>query len=163
MAITRRLFLRAGALIGIASAAPLTASAAFGQKVGKAAEAGPGDSTDSIFINTGILSYIEPSVFEEQIGAIFLMRTDALHGQELKLEEVKVKTHLSRKADKRSPQMDTFTLLFSSPEGAQFPQASYLFEHEQIGLFPLFVAPVMTPKGLRYEAVINRLRGAGAN
>src|SRR5215212_6504237 len=98
MAITRRLFLRAGALLGLASAAPFTASVAFGQKAGNAAKAGLGDSSSSIFINTEILSYITPSVFEEQIGASFLMRTDALHAQELKLEEVKVKTHLPRKA-----------------------------------------------------------------
>jgi hypothetical protein len=104
------------------------------------------------------LSYIEPSVFEEQIGANFLMRTDALHGQELTLEQVKVKTYLPRKANNRSQRLDTFTLLFSSPEGAQLPQASYLFENEKMGMFPLFVVPVMTPKGLRYEAVINRMR-----
>lgn len=148
MGITRRLFLRAGTIVGIAAVTPFAGNKAFGQKIGSPQT---GNSKDSTFINTDILSFVEASDFEEQVGASFLVRTDALNTQTLELVQVKVKRDTER--------LYAFSLLFSSPSGAEFPQASYLFEHEKIGVFPLFVVPVKTPKGMRYEAVISRLRG----
>ena len=150
MAITRRLFLRVGTLSGLTAAIPLTAYQAFGQKVG-APEVVPEDSGNSTFINTEILGYITASVFDEYIGTSFQVRKDAVNTERLVLEQVKVRENSER--------LDTFTLLFSSPSGEPMTQASYLFEHEQMGLFPLFLVPVMTLKGMRYEAVFNRLRG----
>jgi len=132
------------------AAVPLTTYQTFGQKIGTPGNE-PGDSKNSTFINTEILSFITASVFDEYIGTSFQVRTDALNTQKLELVQVKVR--------KTSERLETFSLLFSSPEGEHLPQASYLFEHEQIGLFPLFIVPVKTPKGMLYEAVFNRLRG----
>ncbi|HKP86852.1 MAG TPA: hypothetical protein VJZ26_12185 [Blastocatellia bacterium] len=143
--------MRSGVITGLTAAVPLTASKAFGQKVGGPSKGGPGDAGDSTFINTDILSYITPSVFEDHIGTSFLMRADALDTQSFELAQVRVRENSER--------LDTFSLLFTSPDGAHFPQASYLFEHEKVGVFPLFVVPVKTPKGMRYEAIFNRLRG----
>ena len=150
MGITRRVFLRAGALSGITAAVPLTAYNAFGQVLGGAQKGKSEDDKNSLFDNTEILSVIVPSVFEDYVGTTFLIRTDALTTHKLELVQVKERTGSGR--------LDTFSLLFSSPTDEDFPQATYLFEHEQIGQLPLFIVPVKTPKGMRYEAVFNRLR-----
>lgn len=151
MTITRRGFLRTGIITGITTAAPFVSGNALGQKVG----GGQSGSENSPFINTDLLNYITASTFEEYLNTDFLIRTDALNVQKVELIQVR--------AIEKSGRLDGFSLLFSSASGASLPQASYLFEHEKMGLFPLFIVPVKTPKGMRYEAVFNRLRASGTN
>src|ERR1044072_8078313 len=155
MGITRRVFLRTGALTGVTAAVPFSAGNAFGQKVVGEPNGSPSDSKNSPFINTEILSFITASVFEGHLNTNFLMHTDAFDAQTLELVQVKIR--------EESQQLDGFSLLFSLPSGEYLPQLSYLFEHEKIGLFPLFIVPVKTPKGTRYEAVFSRLRAAVLN
>ena len=150
MTLTRRFFLRTGILAGITTVVPFASGNAFGQKVGDG-ESGSGKST---FINTDLLKYITASAFEEYINTSFSVRTDALTERKLELVQVKV--------IERPGRAYGFSLLFSSDSGEELPQASYLFEHEKMGAFPLFIVPVKTPQGLRYEAVFNRLRESGA-
>lgn len=150
MTLTRRVFLRAGIVASITSAAPFASGNAFGQKVSND-KSGSGNSP---FINTDLLNYITASTFEEYINTSFTIRTDAL--TEEKVELIQVKTI------EKSGRLYGFSLLFSSDSGANLPQASYLFEHEKMGVFPLFIVPVKTPKGMRYEAVFNRLLESGA-
>jgi len=147
MTLTRRVFLSTGI---IASITTVASSSAFGQKVGD----GKADSGNTPFINTDLLNYITASAFEEYVNTSFLIRTDALTEHKVELVEVKV--------IEKSGRTYGFSLLFSSDSGVELPQASYLFEHEKMGVFPLFIVPVKTPKGMRYEAVFNRLRESGA-
>ena len=150
MTLTRRGFLRTGIIVGITTAAPFVSGNAFGQKVG----GGKSESSNSPFINTDLLNYITASTFEEYVNTSFSIRTDALTEHKVELVEVKVR--------EKSGRAYGFSLLFSSDSGVELPQASYLFEHEKMGVFPLFIVPVKTPKGMRYEAVFNRLRESGA-
>ena len=150
MTLTRRFFLRTGIIAGITTVAPFASGNAFGQKVGD----GKSESSKAPFINTDLLSYITASTFEEYINTSFSIRTDALTEHTVKLVEVKVIEKPGRAYG--------FSLLFSSDSGEELPQSSYLFEHEKMGVFPLFIVPVKTPKGMRYEAIFNRLRESGA-
>ena len=149
MTLTRRVFLRTGIIAGI-TATPFVAVNAFGQNVG----GGKSESGKSTFINTDLLSYITASTFEEYINTSFLIRTEELAEHKVELVQVKVIEKPGRAYG--------FSLLFSSDSGVELPQASYLFEHEKMGVFPLFIVPVKTPKGMRYEAVFSRLRESGA-
>ncbi|MGA9768896.1 MAG: hypothetical protein WBV94_07645 [Blastocatellia bacterium] len=148
MTLTRRVFLRVGIIAGITTVAPFASGNAFGQKVG----GGNSGSDNSPFINTDLLNYVTASTFEEYVNTSFSIRTDALTEQKVELIEVRV--------IEKSGRLYGFSLLFSSDSEAILPQASYLFEHEKMGVFPLFIVPVKTPKGMRYEAVFNRLREA---
>jgi uncharacterized protein DUF6916 len=150
MTLTRRGFLRTGIIAGITTAAPFASGKAFGQKVG----GGKSESSNSPFINTDLLNYITASTFEEYINTSFLIRTDALTEHRVELVQVETVEKFGRTYG--------FSLLFSSDSDVMLPQASYLFEHEKMGAFPLFIVPVKTPKGMRYEAVFNRLRESGA-
>jgi hypothetical protein len=52
----------------------------------------------------------------------------------------------------------SFSLFFSGPGDRSLEQRTYLFEHDQIGRFDLFMVPVgRSGKGLEYQAVFNRL------
>ncbi len=150
MTLTRRFFLRTGIIAGITTVTPFASGNAFGQKVGD----GKSDSSKTTFINTDLLNYVTASTFEEYINTSFSIRTDALTEHKVKLVEVKVIEKPGRAYG--------FSLLFSIDSAEELPQSSYLFEHEKMGVFPLFIVPVKTPKGTRYEAVFNRLRESGA-
>jgi hypothetical protein len=50
-----------------------------------------------------------------------------------------------------------FSLVFMGPLDQSLPQQTYLFEHEKLGAFDLFIVPIgKDQKGLRYEAIFNR-------
>jgi hypothetical protein len=148
MTLTRRVFLRTGIVVGI-TVVPFASGSAFGQRVGD----GKSESSKATFINTDLLSYITASTFEEYINTSFTIRTDALVEHKVELVQVRVIEKPGR--------VYGFSLLFSSDSEVELPQASYLFEHEKMGVFPLFIVPVKTPKGMRYEAIFNRLRESG--
>lgn len=53
---------------------------------------------------------------------------------------------------------ESFSLVFQGPLDRMLAQGTYMFEHEQLGVFPLFIVPIGTSEGdVLYEAVFNRL------
>jgi hypothetical protein len=54
---------------------------------------------------------------------------------------------------------EAFSLLFAGPENQWLAQGSYLFAHERLGKFILFIVPVGKQAGLiQYQAVFNQVR-----
>lgn len=52
---------------------------------------------------------------------------------------------------------ECFSLVFRLPPAPMLPQATYLFEHDEFGTFPLFIVPIGgSAEGLQYEAIFNR-------
>lgn len=57
-----------------------------------------------------------------------------------------------------SPKQERFSILFEGPLVPGVTQGTYSFTHEAIGTFLLFIVPIeQDSKGIRYEAVFNRL------
>jgi len=57
-----------------------------------------------------------------------------------------------------TPDQEQFSLVFRAPRGLPPAQGLYSVEHEKLGKFELFLAPVRQDKQwLYYEAVFNRL------
>lgn len=55
-----------------------------------------------------------------------------------------------------SAQVTSFSLVFSGPANPFLPQRIYLFEHDQLGAFDLFIVPIgKEQNGFRYEAIFN--------
>jgi len=55
------------------------------------------------------------------------------------------------------PVLETFSLLFWSGTNRYLPQETYVFQHNEIGEFPLFIVPVNRRRRFPvYEAVFNR-------
>ena len=61
-------------------------------------------------------------------------------------------------AHKTSPApTGSFSLVFTGPLHQFLPQRTYLFEHEKLGRFDLFIVPIgKDQNGFQYEAVFNR-------
>jgi len=50
-----------------------------------------------------------------------------------------------------------FSLVFAGPLDQFLPQRTYLFEHEKLGAFDLFIVPIgKDQNGFHYEAIFNR-------
>ena len=59
-------------------------------------------------------------------------------------------------------QPGNFSLIFAGPQAAFLVQRTYLFEHEKLGAFHLFIVPIGKDQfGFRYEAVFNRPPNSG--
>ena len=56
--------------------------------------------------------------------------------------------------------MERFSIFFDGPADLLLPQQTYLFRHEQMGEFELFLGAISRDaKGIRYEAVFNYYKG----
>jgi len=52
---------------------------------------------------------------------------------------------------------EIFSLIFTTPEDAVLPQATYTLEHERLGRLELFLVPIGRKAGsIEYEAIFNR-------
>ena len=70
-----------------------------------------------------------------------------------------VETELVKVGERNvSPQQERFSIFFEGPPAPALPQGTYSFTHEAMGTFLLFIVPIeYDSKGIRYEAVFNRL------
>ena|ERR1041385_6704101 len=90
--------------------------------------------------------------FTKNLNTMFRIRADASTPVELRLVEVK---GYAKKGDE-APGMERFSLFFSGPGHCLLPQKTYAMEHDQMGVFDLFLVPVSRDEtGFMYEAVFN--------
>lgn len=161
MPITRRLFLRSGALAVLTAGLVLRPGAlAFGQEKGVhpiPAEA----EQDPVFVYTR-------ATFEPYVGGIFITRGVGGTTVELKLVAVRDRNPKAGAAPARvkgrpvmaatNNRSDCFSLLFRSPEKLSELTSIYRLSHGALGKFDLFMTPSEDEHGqIFYEAVINHL------
>ena len=100
---------------------------------------GEGASVDAVALPTS-------AAFRSAVGSAFAMG-GKLDATVLTLMDV---TSLDRRAGSGS-----FSVLFGG-SAPVLPQGTYPVEHEALGTFDLFLVPVVTEDGQRYEAIFNR-------
>jgi Domain of unknown function (DUF6916) len=139
MSSSRREFLKRGTLMALAAGVPLGLSE-------KASAMGLTETS-----NASGLSF---AAFESQIDTTFMINHE---GSKVEVKLIDVTSFASRKQSKAGK--EGYSLLFHGPKDTILKQNTYLFEHEQLGMFSFLIVPVRvknkpTP---HYEAVINRL------
>ena len=89
----------------------------------------------------------------------FRLRVDDSRVMELRLVEAVRRPDACPARPSPSPaKFECFSLLFAGPREPLLAQRTYLFQHEQIGEFQLFIVPVgVTATNAQYEVVFNRL------
>ena len=95
----------------------------------------------------------QPSLprFAENLEGRFRVEAGRETIVELTLIEV---TALPSRGNPMRPQ--PFSIVFRGPFDRQLPQRSYVFEHEKLGVFELFIVPIAPDEyGPRYEAIFN--------
>ncbi|HLX94816.1 MAG TPA: hypothetical protein VKU37_03650 [Verrucomicrobiae bacterium] len=100
-------------------------------------------------------------VFRDNTGSIFTVHAETAAATRLKLmvaeryQAADPGAHIA--PDARN---ENFSVLFRRTAGPMLPQNTYVFEHSDLGRFPLFIVPVRVgqdPGHDCYEAVFNRL------
>ena len=100
------------------------------------------------------VSLLGLETFLPLLHSTFRARSANSAGTSMILMEVADRT---RVAEPEQPLLETFSLLFWSGTNRFLPQETYLFQHNEIGEFPLFIVPVNRRRRYQvYEAVFNR-------
>lgn len=145
MPISRRHFLRAGAVTVAAAGAPASINAlAAGLSARDKATA----RTD------GARALMTKAMFAPHLRTTFNVLMP--RGQKLRVELVELSD--CGQADRRASE-ECFALTFRAPAHRALGQNTYRLEHAKLGEFDLFIAPVRGDKhGQAYEAIVNHAR-----
>ena len=146
MSISRRKFIKAGTLLGVAAAMPLAATTlAFGRKAGPV-PAGSGVSAGDV------LSRLKQEDFVRYLNTTFSIRLSSRIAWKVDLYKV-----TENKAGTLQG-LHNFSLFFRGSHDNPLPQNTYAFEHPKLGAFNLFIGRAGTSGSLKqYEAIFNRL------
>ena len=151
MLVSRRKFLKAGALVALASTVPMSAvTSAHGQQRPMKASTG-GQLPPAVYNDP--LFYYGKATFTTALKTKFVIQTKGFRGIVLTLAEVK---DIGAVPDRVVEGRECFSLLFRSANALK--QRAYTLKHDVMGTFDLFIVPLPKDKlSRRYVAVINRL------
>lgn len=155
MTVTRRKFLRAGAVSALFAGLSLAPSKLiFGQKKPQpAAPFAPTDNDPAVGFNA--------AAFAPDVGDEFMLAATARgRATAARLERLSDLHQDMRERRAATHEGECFSLLFTAPASkrASAQQGTYSFEHASLGRFSLFLVPGPARQGsVAYEAVINRL------
>ena len=139
MSSSRREFLKRGTLMALAAGVPL----------------GLGEKASAMGLTeTSNTSGLGLAAFDSQINTTFLVNHE---GSKVKVKLVDVTNLASRKQTRAGK--EGFSLLFHGPKDTILKQDTYLFEHDELGVFSFLLVPtkVRNKPAQHYVAVINRL------
>ena len=150
MPISRRHFLRTGAIAFAAAGAPLSLSAlaAEGRSPGQDPAQQPGATP----------ALMSKAAFAPHLHTAFLIRPQ--RGPAVRAELIELRDcGPARQRQPRAAERECFALNFRAPAHQPLAQATYHIEHHTLGRFELFIGPVQRKQhGQVYEAVINHQR-----
>jgi hypothetical protein len=102
-----------------------------------------------------MLEHFHVGTFSAQQHTTFSIQLPSLPVVEVELVEVTDHDRQPRVAARQ----ERFSLMFRGPHERLLRQGLYAMQHDQLGVFELFLVPVgQDTAGIYYEAVFNRLR-----
>ena len=91
------------------------------------------------------------SIFDEHINTKFCVRAE--NGESVEIELIKV-------VEKKTPVVETLSLIFKGTADKILNDNTYAFEHDKMGMFKLFISPYMHKEdSIYYDVVISKLIG----
>lgn len=153
MTVSRRKFLKTGTMVGLAAVIPM--KSAFAQT-----EAGkqelfkvPAESQADLLDR-----FLNEETFSLYVNTRFRVHTSPFTAINLELINVKRWEQSSKAPSAGSAKLDCFSVVFRGPRNVVLESRTYRVDHDQMGSFDLFIAPVDDHKKLRrYQAVFNRV------
>ena len=139
MSNSRREFLKRGALMALGAGVPLGLSEHALGMAAAPSSAGSG--------------LMDRAAFEKQLHTRFLLNHEAA---KVPVTLIDVTNLASRKQNQAGK--EAFSLIFRGPKETALRQATYLIEHEKLGMFSFLIVPVRSKnnRAAHYEAIINR-------
>ena len=156
MNLSRRKFMKTGAMVAAFASIPLKTLVAPGQ------QSGTGQST--LFpippqAQNDLLNYYTSSTFKPYVNSLFQIRLSRLDVKYVTLVEVKNACPASGQ-NGVTTLGDCFSLLFLGMRNQSSKQNTYIVKHPALGEFSLFLVPVgkriARTNQQYYEAIINR-------
>ncbi|HEX8071757.1 MAG TPA: twin-arginine translocation signal domain-containing protein [Pyrinomonadaceae bacterium] len=148
MSISRRQFLRAGAVAMLAAGTPLRSEVLAAAAAGPAGRGGAARG-----------ARLRREMFAPHLNSLFTIHPEA--GRALRVELTKLEDYVPASPRQRAARtgQECFSLSFRAPAHAPLAQGTYRFQHGALGRFELFITPGRASRdGQTYEAVINHLR-----
>jgi hypothetical protein len=149
MKISRRNFLLNTGIAAVTAAVVFPAQNIFGQSL----------KTEQFFpippeATNDALNYLRREHFEPFVNTVFQFQP--AEGRAFNLQLLTVENLTLGANQKQGMSGESFSLLFEGSKKIKVPQEIYQINHDALGSFPLFIAPVGL-RGNRYEAIINRI------
>ena len=156
MSVSRRKFLKAGAIAGACATLPLSAVEVLaGQQRG-------GRLPGSQFPDKKLLELptdLTMERFAAQLHTPFRVQLGVSNAIELELIQVAEVRPTSRAVSLDTSRQESFSVIFRGPRETPLGQDTYHIEHSEMGKFDLFIVPGSEGgDGKHYEAAFNRLR-----
>lgn len=155
MTLSRRKFVKTGAMMGLSAVAVLRGSASvFGQE---AAVEQRGLFKIPVEIQTEI-DRLSEEAFSRHISSNFRVYTSPLTAINLQLIKVSRWEGAPSEKPAKGPTLNGFSVVFLGPRKLSLESRTYRVEHDWMGAFDLFLTPVDDHKKQRhYQAVFNRV------
>ena len=159
MTVSRRKFVKVGAMMGLSGITALKGAArVFGQQQSAAQE-----GLFTVPVSQAELVPLTEMTFNAHIGTRFRIYTTPLTA--ISLELIKVTRRPAPSKDRsvnersaKTPNIECFSVVFRGPRKIALESKTYRVQHDQMGAFDVFIAPVDDhKKQRRYEAVFNRV------
>lgn len=156
MAISRRQFVKAGTMVGLSAALPLSAvGTAFGQQ--RKLEQPASDAPEKKDLD--VTQTLTKALFAAHLNTKFQIRVGVLEPVEIELIKVSDVLPSSSTVSLETSRQDCFSVVFRGPRERSLSQNTYHVAHSEIGRFDLFIVPAGEDEnGKRYEAIFNHLR-----
>ncbi|MFY9607463.1 MAG: twin-arginine translocation signal domain-containing protein [Blastocatellia bacterium] len=154
MTVSRRNFVKTGAMMGISAVTMLKGvGRVFGQQQNAEQE-----GLFKVPVESQADYRLTEETFSQYINTKFRIQISPLNAVNLKLIKVRRRQPPSHVKTAETVKLDCYSVVFRGPRGLVLESKTYQVEHDQIGAFELFIAPVNDHKNeRRYEAVFNRL------
>lgn len=96
--------------------------------------------------------------FAENLNTMFTVTVGEDDPDIPEMKALKIELELIEAIEKKREMTEGFSLLFQGGDKLVLNQKIHNFSHAKLGDFQLFIVPVgKNDRGLRYEAIINRL------
>lgn len=155
MAISRRQFVKAGTMVGLSAALPLSAvGTAFGQQ--RKLEQPASDASKK---DLNITQNLTKATFAAHLNSQFRVQAGDLEPANMELIKISDGLPTSGTISLETSRQDCFSVIFRGSRDRPLSQNTYQVEHSEIGRFDLFIVPAGEDEnGKRYEAVFNHLQ-----
>ena len=154
MTVSRRKFVKAAAMMGISAA---TVVKGVGSVIGRQKSAEQ-EGLFEVPVESQADDRLTEETFSQYINTKFRIFTSSRGAVDLLLISVSRRASSSSMKSATTRTLDCYSVVFRGPSRSAVESKTYRVEHDQMGVFDLFIAPVDDhKKQRRYEAVFNRL------
>lgn len=160
MAISRRKFVKAGALVFFSAGIPSVVANAASNPLARSGKSNSGSEFPTVPPHkvgpTGPMGQFTQELFTPHLNSMFRIHS---RSRAVDVRLVKISDHIAASSDRMDlAGKECFSLMFLGQRGVELEQNTYTIDHGSLGKFELLLVPVGINSGTQqYQAVFTRL------